>query len=356
MYDIDPTPLGTGDVSVPEGRPDSEAAALADHMLAGRLVAPGRVEVIQAPVPAVGEGGALVRMRRAAICGSDLHAVYDGMAQVPLPAVPGYPGHEGVGEIVEARAAGFAPGDRVLTVPTGGGDQALGFAEYQSLATSQLVRLPDGPGLEHLVMAQQLGTVIYAMKRFWPAGDAAGLTAVVIGAGPAGLFFVQLLRQRGFGQILVSDIEPSRLEIARTLGADHALCPPSESIVDATMAQTRGASAALVIETAGYDATRAEAVDCAGYQATLGLYGYPEHFGMAPFPFYRVFRKALRIEVSVGAQSEPGLASFVEAVDKVATGAVESDYLQSCSFPLRSLALAFETARARSHPKVQVTM
>jgi L-iditol 2-dehydrogenase len=77
---------------------------------------------------------------------------------------------------------------------------------------------------------------------------------------------------------------------------------------------------------------------------------------MAPFPFYRVFRKALRIEVSVGTQSEPGLTSFVEAVDMVAGGAVAIDYLQSSIFPLRSLALAFETARARAHPKVQVTM
>jgi L-iditol 2-dehydrogenase len=351
-------------------------------MRAGRLVAPGRIEVVDVPVPAAGPGHALVRMHRAAICGSDLHAVYDGMAQVSLPAPPGYPGHEGVGEIIAAETDGgtpFGPGDRVLTVPTGGTDQALGFAEYQRLPVSQLVRVPDGPGPGDLLMAQQLGTVVYAMKRFWPVGGdpgarasgsepvggdpgvrargpASGLTAVVLGVGPAGLFFVQLLKQAGFGQILVSDTERSRLEIAQALGADHVVRPPDESIVDATMAHTHDAGAALVVETAGYDATRAEAVECTSYQGTLGLYGYPERFGMAPFPFYRVFRKALRIEVSVGTQGEPGLASFVQAVHLITTGAIATDYLQSCTFALADLAQAFETARARTHPKVQVTM
>jgi L-iditol 2-dehydrogenase len=299
-------------------------------------------------------------MHRAAICGSDLHTIYDGMAQVSLPAPPGYPGHEGVGEIIEVDSGGvpFAPGDRVLTVPTGGTDQALGFAEYQSLPVSQLVRVPEGPGTGALLMAQQLGTVVYAMKRFWAAGmrDAAGLTAVVVGVGSAGLFFVQLLKQAGFGRILVSDAERSRLEMAQALGADQVVCPPDGSIVDAAMAHTHDAGAALVIETAGHDATRAEAVECASYQGTLGLYGYPERFGMAPFPFYRVFRKALRIEVSVGTQLEPGLASFVQAVHLITTGAIATDYLQSCTFALPALAQAFETARVRAHPKVQVTM
>lgn len=332
-------------------------------MLAGRLMAPGRIDVVDAPVPVAGPGRALVRMHRAAICGSDLHTVFDGMAQVRLPAPPGYPGHEGVGEVVEADSGGvpFAPGDRVLTVPTGGTDQALGFAEYQSLPVSQLVRIPEGPEPGDLLMAQQLGTVIYAMKRFWPrvrasASDAAGLTAVVLGVGSAGLFFVQLLEQAGFGQILVSDTERSRLEMAQALGADHVVCPPDESIVDATMAHTHDAGAALVVETAGYDATRAEAVECASYQGTLGLYGYPERFGMAPFPFYQVFRKALRIEVSVGTQLEPGLTSFGQAVHLIATGAIATDYLQSCTFALPDLAEAFEIARARVHPKIQVTM
>jgi L-iditol 2-dehydrogenase len=347
-------------------------------------MAPGRIDVVDAPVPVAGAGRALVRMHRAAICGSDLHTVYDGMAQVSLPAPPGYPGHEGVGEIVEVDSGGapFAPSDRVLTVPTGGTDQALGFAEYQSLPVSQLVQVPEAPDTGALLMAQQLGTVIYAMKRFWPTAsaatqsrrvaarsggepvggdpaagrDAAGLTAVVLGVGSAGLFFVQLLTQAGFGRILVSDTERSRLELAQALGAHHAVCPPDESIVDATMAYTHDAGAALVIETAGYDATRAEAVECTSYQGTLGLYGYPERFGMAPFPFYRVFRKALRIEVSVGTQLEPGLASFVQAVHLITTGAISTDYLQSCSFELADLAQAFETARARAHPKVQVTM
>ena len=79
-------------------------------MKAAVLVGPGRFEVAEVPDPSPTPGQVLVRTHRAAICGSDLHVVYDGFHQHDFPAPPGYPGHEGVGVIV-------ATGERVLTAP-----------------------------------------------------------------------------------------------------------------------------------------------------------------------------------------------------------------------------------------------
>ena len=75
---------------------------------AGQVVALGRLEFVEAPVEPPREGDLLVRSRFASICGSDLHVVNHGVDTAPELWVPGYPGHEGVGVVVESRAAGFA--------------------------------------------------------------------------------------------------------------------------------------------------------------------------------------------------------------------------------------------------------
>src|SRR5258708_3463680 len=80
---------------------------------------------------------------------------------------------------------------------------------------------------EALLMAQQLGTVIFALARFWsgPPGE----TATVIGAGSAGLHFAQLLRRAGFAHVVVADLHAHRLEAARAIGADVTVLAPRES-------------------------------------------------------------------------------------------------------------------------------
>src|SRR5262249_61553874 len=108
-------------------------------MRAARLVARGHVEVARVPIPEPGPRQALIRMRRASICGSDVHVVFDGFEPDELPAAPGYPGHEGVGEVVESRSTMFAPGDCVLTVPVPG--QGGCFAEFQLVDEASLVAL-----------------------------------------------------------------------------------------------------------------------------------------------------------------------------------------------------------------------
>ena len=78
---------------------------------AGQLVERGRMTFVVAPVEALRDGEVLVRTRFASICGSDLHVVNHGVETGPQLWAPGYPGHEGVGEVVESRAAGLSPGD-----------------------------------------------------------------------------------------------------------------------------------------------------------------------------------------------------------------------------------------------------
>ena len=168
-------------------------------------------------MPAAADGEILVRTAYASVCGSDLHAVFGrGPAQ---PAAPGYPGHESVAEVVESRCPGFEPGDYVLTVPFAVDGRCL--AEFQALPGAACVRLPSTAPLSHLLMAQQLGTVIYAL-RYHPL-NVVGKDAAVIGQGSAGAFFTFMLKRAGAARVLVSDKSTARLAYSSTGGT---ICAP----------------------------------------------------------------------------------------------------------------------------------
>jgi L-iditol 2-dehydrogenase len=100
-------------------------------MRAVQLVASGRLETVEVPVPARRDDEVLVRAHRASICGSDLHNVFDGFYRGEFPAAPGRPGHEGVGIVEESRSPEFAPGDAVLIAPVP--RDARCFAEWQAV-------------------------------------------------------------------------------------------------------------------------------------------------------------------------------------------------------------------------------
>jgi len=309
-------------------------------MRAAQLVARRRFDVGRFPVPPLEPGQVLVRTRLAAICGSDVKVVFGAIGPDRFPCPPGYPGHEAIGDVLESRSPEHRPGDLVLTTPRPGTSRA--FAERQVVPATQVVPVPPTSDLATMLMAQQLGTVLYALKHFWtgPPGE----TATVIGAGTAGLHFTQLLKGAGFGRVVVGDLHPHRLEAARTLGADVAVVARGESVVEATMDVTGGRGADLVVEAVGLDATRAQAVRAVAFGGRIGLFGLPEHRGDAPFPFAEAFQRRPTIEISVGTQEEPGLVSFREAVRCIGAGEVDVSRLVTHRFALEQLAGAFALA------------
>ena len=128
---------------------------------AGQLVEPGRMVFVEAPVEPLRDGDLLVRSRYASICGSDLHVVNHGVDDRADLWAPGYPGHEGVGEVAESRAAGFAPG-RPGAAWCRRCRKPAASPSTSACAPRSVVKL-DGPlpPIEQLLMAQQLGTVVY---------------------------------------------------------------------------------------------------------------------------------------------------------------------------------------------------
>jgi L-iditol 2-dehydrogenase len=320
-------------------------------MLAGRMIEPGVLRVDELPTPSPAEGELLVEVVRASICGSDVHRVYDGF-HLDLPSGPGWPGHEGVGRVVAGTNGECTPGDHVLLVP--GAVENGTYAQYMVSSPSELFPVPTTMPVQKALMAQQLGTAIFALKHFWdepPAG-----TAVILGAGSAGLYFLQLVRRLGFSQVVVADLEPQRLDAARALGADLVIDATREDAVEVIARVTGGAGADFAIEAAGRQSTRAQAIELVRKFGRVGCFGHAEKVGEAAFPFETAWRSCLDIRFAVGAMFEPGLLSFREAVRLIESGEILVDHLAGREYPLVELDRAMAAARDREAIKIHVAV
>jgi L-iditol 2-dehydrogenase len=319
-------------------------------MKAARWVDVGRVVCEDAPVPPVADGQILLRTGYASICGSDLHSVF--LDTPSRPEAAGYPGHESVGEVVESRCPGFEPGDCVLTVPHAIDGRCL--AEYQALPGSACIQLPATTPLSHLLMAQQLGTVIYALRSH-PL-DLIGKDAAVIGQGSAGAFFTFLLKRAGATRVLVSDKSPARLAYSRQLGADLTVDADAVDFRSAVMEATGGQGAGVVVEAVGSRETFPLSLQLAATGATVVWFGLPEDAGDYPFSFHEFFRRRLTAHTNFGAQAEPGFESFRYAVRMIANGAIDVAPLLSHMLPIERVDEAFRIAHERTDNALKVSI
>lgn len=308
----------------------------------------GAVRLEEVGLRALEPGEVLVKMSCAAICGSDLHRIFGGYPPSAFPSQPGAPGHEGVGEVVESRAEHLSPGQRVLTVPDR--RYAAAFAELQVLPEKFALPAPDYVEPTAMVLAQQLGTVLFALGKFWPDGKpvSARATAVVVGTGPAGLHFIRVLRERGFETIIAVDALEHRCASARRFGADHAIVAGDEDgVVEEVLELTRGGGGQLVVESAGRNAARRVALRCVAKGGVIGLFGLPEGEAILSLPYDQLFERQPSIYVSDGAQHEPGLASFRRAIEELGEQGRAVADLVSHVFPFDE----FPTALGLAHDR-----
>ncbi len=204
--------------------------------------------------PEVGHNDILIRVRRAAICGTDIHIYqWDAWAQGAIP-VPLAIGHEFMGEVVAcgSEVRGFEPGDRVsaeghitcgvcrncragrrhLCINTVGvGVSRPGaFAEYIAVPAFNAFKLPDAIGDELASILDPLGNATHTALSF----DLVGEDVLITGAGPIGIMAVSIARFAGARHVVITDINDYRLDLARKMGATVALNVTRDSI-DATM-------------------------------------------------------------------------------------------------------------------------
>lgn len=321
---------------------------------AGKMVEIGKMDCVEAEVEPIRDGEVLVRGHYGSICGSDLHVVYDGVMTAPSLWIPGYPGHEGVGEVLESRSPDHSPGDQVLLVPNAAIGQC--FSEIQRVAADSAIRLEgdDLPPLDQVLMAQQLGTVIFAMRQH-PV-DVAGQTVVVLGQGSAGLFWSYLLKRAGAARVIVADLSASRLSASPGFGADVMLHPPADDVEAAVSDLTGGEGADFVVEAVGRPDTFLQSPKLARMGGTLFWFGLPDTANPINVDFQTLFRKKLTCYTTYGAQEEPGRVSFRMAVELIRRGEIDVKPLVSHVLPVEQIDEAFRMAQDRPDGTLKVSV
>lgn len=237
-------------------------------MKVARYYARNDIRIEEMPVPDIGPGELLIRIKASGICGSDvMHWYRTGRGPVVL-------GHEIAGEVAAAGEAvrAFKTGDRVAAahhVPCNTCHYCLnghhtvcetlrrtnfspgGFSEYVRLPEINVDRgvflLPGEISYEEATFIEPLACV-YRGQRI--AGTRTGMSVLVIGSGISGLLHIQLARSLGASLVVASDISRYRLEAAKRLGADEAV-NAAEDVPALFRSINKGRTADIVILTAG---------------------------------------------------------------------------------------------------------
>lgn len=321
-------------------------------MRAVQCIAAGEPRFVEAPKPELKPGYALVKTRLVSLCGSDVHMVYyEPPERYPFPR--GTSGHEmiGVVEAVDAPGCGLQPGDVALTMAP----YHTAMAEYFLAPVEHVLVLPSGTPTgrhEHLLMAQQLGTVIFACQRL---PSLINKDVAIIGLGSAGLFFAAMCRRLGAARVIALDIVAHRAAVAPRFGATHALCNATDDAAQAVAEITGGQMADVVIEAAGEAASINLAPALVKTGGHILFFGIPRAYGFA-FDYEMFFRKYCTTTSIAGAGFEPGLKSTRAALDLVASGAIDVSPLLTHRLPFDRVQDGYQLARDRNDGAVKIVI
>ena len=213
--------------------------------------APGLwLKEIAEPVPGIND--VLIRVRYAGICGTDVHIYqWDDWAQKTIH-VPMAIGHEFVGEVVAvgSNVNDFYPGDvvsgeghvvcgrcrncmagrRHLCANTQGVgvNRAGAFAEYIALPMTNIWRHHPGVDQEVAAIFDPFGNAVHTALSFPVLGE----DVLITGAGPIGIMAIPVVRHAGARHIVITDMNPYRLDLARKMGATLAVNPAETSLAE----------------------------------------------------------------------------------------------------------------------------
>ncbi len=312
------------------------------------------VQIVDRPIPELGAGEALIKVKYVGICGSDL-TIYLG--KNPRAKIPVIPGHEIVGEIVDLKGdSALAVGDRVAVVPTLtcgscelcktgrrhlcktihfiGIQREGGFAEYVNVPLGNLFRLPDDLSFEKAALVEPVAVAVHAIRL---ARIQAGDFAAVIGAGPIGLLVALLARHSGC-EVLVSEISASRAGIAAELGFVTVHAAGADP-VSRVRELTRDRGADLIFECVGHPSTIDPMIEMGSAEAqfvVVGAFKEP-----APLDLFRMSRKEQRVVASWTYTMD----DFRRAIKFLAESAIPFERVISHFVPLDQAQAAMEMIR-----------
>ena len=261
-----------------------------------KLKAEAGIWMVQdAPVPEPGHNDLLIKIRKTAICGTDVHIYnWDSWSQKTIP-VPMIVGHEYVGEVVAIgqEVKGFRCGDRV----SGEGHITCGhcrncragrmhlcrnslgvgvnrqgcFAEYLVIPAFNAFKIPDNISDDLAAIFDPFGNAVHTALSF----DLVGEDVLISGAGPIGIMAAAVCKHVGARHVVITDINEYRLELARSMGVTRAVNVAQQDLraVMAELGMTEGFDVGL--EMSGAPAAFRALLEVMNHGGRVALLGIP---------------------------------------------------------------------------------
>lgn len=297
-------------------------------MKAVYLEKPWNVGLCDAQMPEPKPGEALLRVKSAGICGSDIGAFRGTNGLVSYPRIIG---HEIAGEVIsipEDNKNGIKPGDHVIVDPylycghcypcsigrtnccvdlkVLGVHVDGGMSEYFCHPANMLLKVPDDMPWDIIPMAEPLTIALHGVHRL---ALKAGEHIAINGAGPIGLLAAMVALHYGAEPIMI-DLVKERLDFAKSLGVKYTINLREENLVEKVKEYTNGRMAECVMEASGANSAIRATLDIVSHAGRIALTGWPKQETLIPTDM--ITRKEVDIR---GARTSAG--EFPEAIDLI---------------------------------------
>jgi len=319
-----------------------------------RVNRPGELTLAELPTPEPQAGDVLVKVRRAGVCGSDLHILH---GKNPFATYPRIVGHEFMGVIsaLGDGVEGISVGTRVVIDPVVscgschacrigrpnvckslqviGVHRDGGMAEYVSLPAKNVHVVPENISDRLAAMAEPYTIAANILGR---TGVYQGEWAFIYGAGTMGLTAIQVAKMKG-AKVIVAEPSANRREKAKMAGATLTLDPLNEDVLAVVAELTEGDGPSLVVDCAGIPQLLPQAIEMVASAGRIGLLSFSED----PVPL--VQKELVRKELTLYA-SRLNRGLIPEVLGWFANGLVDGESLISHEFAYKDAAEAFRAA------------
>lgn len=276
------------------------------------------VRIEEMPIPEIGDDEVLLKVMASGICGSDVTEWYR------LPKAPKVLGHEATGVIskIGAKVKNLKVGDRVFVshhVPCGkcryctrGHETACetlhtsnyypgGFAEYVRVpkinVEQGIYRLTSTLSFEEGTFIEPLGCVIRGQRL---SAVRKSDTLLIIGSGISGLLHLKLAKLKSVQTVIVTDVNPYRLEVAKTFGATFVI-DAREDLPMKLKELNQGRLADKVVVCTGATQAALTALECVDKGGTVLFFAVPDPTVRVPLPITQFWRNEITLKTSYGA-------------------------------------------------------
>ncbi|WP_073381382.1 L-threonine 3-dehydrogenase [Edwardsiella piscicida] len=260
-----------------------------------KLKAEEGIWMTDVPLPALGHNDIMIKIRKTAICGTDVHIYnWDAWSQKTIP-VPMVVGHEYVGEVVAVgqEVSGFSIGDRVSgeghitcghcrncragrthlcrnTIGVGVNRQGA-FAEYLVIPAFNAFKIPDNIPDTLAAIFDPFGNAVHTALSF----DLVGEDVLVSGAGPIGIMAAAVCRHVGARHVVITDVNDYRLDLARKMGVTRAVNVSRESLPEVMQALGMSEGFDVGLEMSGAPPAFRTMLDTMNHGGKIAMLGIP---------------------------------------------------------------------------------